>query len=242
MGLRNSYVVTGMKNVQTLFGSPDVLDGNFLQLTLMDRHWGMSKGEIRKFANDKSGRLQAPAPGTEDTPEDQRYWLGHSRLYSNYLTNRKYSDGLADSFYRLFSERLDRQSSTEWTTIRLIELIRTEMAESAVISLFGSRIIDLNPGFIENYWAFDEVAGTIVFGPPRWLRRRPFEIRERFRRMNKRYIDSAWEKFDWNGPDVDSMWDPHFGSRLARESAKWLREAGFSNDAAAGHTLASLFG
>jgi hypothetical protein len=92
--------VTGSKNVQSVFGSPHVLDGNFLQLILMDKHWGMTKDEIQKFAKDTSGRLKTPAPGTENVHDDQRFWLGHDRLFAEYLTKQKYSDALADSFRR----------------------------------------------------------------------------------------------------------------------------------------------
>ncbi|CDM29517.1 hypothetical protein DTO013E5_5153 [Penicillium roqueforti] len=237
-----AYIVTGTKNVQTVFSSPNILDGNFLQLMLMERHWGMSKEEIAKFANDKSGRLKAPAPGTENTPAEKRFWRGHDHLYAEYLSNRTYADALADSFYSLFSQRLDEQSTTEWSTVNLFEMLKTSMAESAIISLFGSEIIDLNPGFIDCYWEFDEIAGTLVWGLPKFLQRRSVAIKDRLHTMTRKHIDSAWEHFDWNGPDAESKWEPHFGSRLSRETAKWLSEGGFSNQAAAGHTLASLFG
>ncbi|KAH6701359.1 cytochrome P450 [Leptodontidium sp. MPI-SDFR-AT-0119] len=242
VGLRTAYIVTGPKNVQRVFGSPHILNGNFLQLTLMDKHWGMTKEEIHKFASDRSGRLKTPAPGTENTREDQRYWLGHDHVYAEYLTNRTYSDALAQSFQKLFSQRLDRQTTAEWTTVGLFGLLKTAMAESAIISLFGSQIIDLNPGFLECYWEFDDVAGTLVWGLPNFMQRSSVRIKDRLHKMTRNHIDSAWENFDWDGADADSAWEPHFGSRLSRETAKWLREGGFSDQAAAGHTLASLFG
>ncbi|RYP60258.1 hypothetical protein DL769_008192 [Monosporascus sp. CRB-8-3] len=242
MGFKNAYIVAGSKNTQKVFGPPSTVDGNFLQLILMDKHWGLTKEEIGKFANDKSGRLKTPAPGTEDTPRNQRYWRGHDHLYAEYLTHRKYSDSLAASFYRLFSQRLDEQPANQWTTVTLFALLKTTMAEAAVISLFGSTIIEQNPGFIEAYWDFDHIAGTLVWGLPKWMRPGPVRKHERLHRMTRKHIDSAWENFNWGGPEAESDWDPHFGSRLSRETAKWLREGGFSNQAAAGHTLASLFG
>ncbi|RYP48689.1 hypothetical protein DL768_005469 [Monosporascus sp. mg162] len=238
----DAYIVTGSKNVQKVFGPPNTVDGNFLQLILMDKHWGMTKDEIGKFANDKSGRLKTPAPGTEGVSESQRYWLGHDHLYAEFLTHRKYSDSLAASFYRLFSQRLDVQPANQWATVTLFDLLKTTMAEAAVVSLFGSKIIELNPGFIEAYWEFDHIAGTLVWGLPKWMRPGPVRKHKRLHRMTRKHIDSAWENFNWAGPEAESDWDPHFGSRLSRETAKWLRERGFSNQAAAGHTLASLFG
>ena len=61
--------------------------------------------------------------------------------------------------------------------------------------------------------------------------------------MTRRHIDSAWGHFQWDKPGAEEVeWEPHFGSLLSRETARWLRQGGVSNYAAAGHTLASLFG
>ncbi|KAI8944150.1 cytochrome P450 [Xylaria longipes] len=243
VGLRPAYIVTGAENVQTALGSPHLLDGNFLQLMLMDKHWGMTRAEIDKFASDKSGRGKVPAPEATGVPDGERYWLGHDRLYAEYLSSRKYSDALADSFYRLFVGSLDRQYPlNEWTTVELSALLKSTMAGSAVTSLFGSRIIDLNPGFVERYWEFDDIAGTIGWGLPKFLQRRSIAVKDRLHEMTRRHIDSAWECFDWTANPEDLAWEPHFGSRLSRETARWLRDRGFSNHAAAGPTLATLFG
>lgn len=208
----------------------------------MEKHWGMTKEEIGKFARDTSGRQKTPAPGSEDTPEDKRYWLQHDRLYHDFLTKPEYTNSLAQSFNRFFSERLDEEHIGEWSTVQLFDVLKKKMGESAIISLFGTKIVDINPGFVEAYWKFDDIAGPLVWGMPNFLQRKSIKIRDNLHRMTRNHIDSAWRHFDWNGSDSESTWDPHFGTRLSRECAKWLREGGFSNQAAAGHTLASLFG
>lgn len=242
IGLTPAYIVAGSTNVQRVLNSPDGLDGTFLQLVLMDGHWSLSKDEINKFRDDKSGRSKTPAPGTENTPQNQRYWYGHDRLFTEYLRDRKHSEALASSFLELFSDRVSKLASNEWVTVQLFQFLKDAMAESAMISLFGSRLIELNPGIVDLYWEFDNVAGPLGWGPPRFLQRRAVRIRNRLHDMTRRHIDSAWEHFDWDGPAANSFWEPHFGSRLSRETAKWLRQNGFSNHAAAGHTLASLVG
>lgn len=242
IGFKNAYIVTGTRNVQQVFGSPSLVDGNFLQLILMDKHWSMSKEEIARFANDKSGRLKTPLPGSESVLDAHRYWRGHDELYAEYLTKRKNSDSLAEAFVHRFSERLDESCSTEWRETRLIDLLKRTMAEAAIVTLFGTKILELNAGFVDQYWEFDEVAGNLVWGLPKWMTPNSVKTHEKLIKMTRRHIDSAWEHFDWNGPDKDAEWEPHFGSRLSRETAKWLRNGNFSDQAAAGHTLASLFG
>ena len=137
---------------------------------------------------------------------------------------------------------MDKLPKGESATVQLFDVLKTTMGESAIKSLFGSRIIDLNPGFVESYWRFDDIAGPLVWGMPDFFQRKSIRIRNNLLEMTRKHIDSAWEHFDWNGPDAESAWEPHFGSRLSRQTAKWLREGGFSNQAASGHTLASLFG
>ncbi|RYP10035.1 hypothetical protein DL765_008234 [Monosporascus sp. GIB2] len=207
----------------------------------MASHWGMPKDEIKMFENDKSGRQKMPLPGA-DIPQDQRHWYNHHQIYAEYLSSTKYTGILADTFYHFFSQRLDQQPLSEWAIVALFDLLKSDMAESAVKSMFGSRILELNPDLIKCYWEFDEVAGILVWGFPRFIRRRPWQIRERLHGMVHRHVESAWQNFDWNGPEAGSDWDPHWGSRFSREIAKWLRQSGFSNRTASGHTTATLFG
>lgn len=242
IGFTPAYIVTGPSNAQRVMNSPNDLDGTFLQLVLMDGVWALSKDEISKFRNDRSGRSAVPVPGTESTPQDQRFWHGHDRLFAEYLSPRTYSDALAGSYLQLFSDRVRKVESKEFVEVRLYQFLKDAMAESAMIALFGSQLVDLNPGIVDLYWEFDKIAGPLAWGPPRIFQRRSVRIRNQLHDMARKYIDSAWENFDWDSPAVNSLWEPHFGARVSRETAKWLRDNGFSNHAAAGHTLGSLFG
>ncbi|KAI0972959.1 cytochrome P450 [Xylaria arbuscula] len=93
--------------------------------------------------------------------------------------------------------------------VNLFSILKTRMTESATLSFFGTRILELNPGFVECYWDFDPFGGKLKNSDP----------------------DAS-----------DADWDPHWGSRLSRETAKWLRDGGFSDKALAGHVLGTLFG
>ncbi|ROV92191.1 hypothetical protein VMCG_09275 [Cytospora schulzeri] len=245
LGFRPFYFVAGQRNVQKLFGSPEILDGDFLHFILMDKQWGMTKIEMAKFREDKSGRLAKPLPGSENLGPDKRYWRNHNRLYTDYLTDTRHSEALVGEFTRRFSQRLDQQVvdvDEGWGTVSLLDTVRTHMFECAVETLFGTRVFDLNPGFTKCYWEYDEVAPKFLGGLPIVFQPRAARIKDRIHAMVRRHIDAAWDSFDWNGPDADALWEPHFGSRLSRESARWLREQGFSDHVIAGHTLATLFG
>ncbi|KAI1656394.1 putative cytochrome P450 [Daldinia decipiens] len=242
LGTYNVYWVAGAKNTQVLFGPPHIVDPDMFQLRLMDSHWGMPIKEIKMFADDKSGRKKVPLPGTERIPLGRRHWYNHHTLYAQYLSSPKYTEAIANTFCHAFLRHLDNQPDEKWTSVRLFQFLKNDMAESAIESLFGSQILHLNPDLIKCYWEFDEVAGELVWGLPKFIRRKPWKIREQLHHMALRHIESAWNNFNWNGPECESDWEPHFGSRFSRETAKWFREAGFSDRTASGHTTAIMFG
>ncbi|OTA83400.1 hypothetical protein M434DRAFT_83944 [Hypoxylon sp. CO27-5] len=243
LGLKDIYMITGAKNISKLFSPPHIMDPNMFHTLLMDKHWGMSKEEMKKFENDKTGRTKVPIPGTESTPESERHWYNHHQIYAKYLSSAKYTEILADTFFRFFSERLnDGHPLQTWTSVKLYDFMKKAMAESAIKSMFGTVLLEVNPDLLECYWEFDEVAGVLVWGLPRFLIPRAYKIRERLHNMTKKQTALAYEKFNWDGPEAESDWDPYWGSRFAREIARWLREAGFSVRSASGHTMATLFG
>ncbi|OTA55082.1 cytochrome P450 [Hypoxylon sp. EC38] len=243
LGFRDIYMVTGAKNTAKLFSPPHIMDPNRFHTLLMDKHWGMSKEEIEIFERDKTGRKKVPNAGSESTPESQRHWYNHHQIYAKYLSSAKYTEILADTFFRFFSERLnDGHPLQTWTSVRLYDFMKHAMAESAIKSMFGTVLLEVNPDLLECYWEFDEVAGILVWGLPRFLIPRAYKIRERLHNMTKKQTEIAYEEFKWDGPEADSDWDPYWGSRFAREIARWLKEAGFSVRTASGHTMATLFG
>ncbi|KAI1139192.1 cytochrome P450 [Hypoxylon sp. FL0543] len=243
LGFKNVYMVTGAKNTAKLFSPPNIMDPNMFHTLLMDKHWGMGRDEIQMFEADRSGRKKAPIPGTESTPENRRHWYNHHQIYAKYLSSAKYTEILTNTFYRFFAERLDVDHPLgTWTTVKLFDYMKTAMAESAIKATFGSVLLDLNPDLIDCYWEFDEIAGILVWGLPRFLIPRAYKVRERLHNMTKRQVKVAYKQFDWGGAADDSDWDPYWGSRFAREIARWLKEAGFSERTASGHTMATLFG
>lgn len=100
--------------------------------------------------------------------------------------------------------------------------LRPGLFESAVGALMGPRVMGLNPGFKQAFWAFEERLLEITQGLPRWMNPRPYELRDNLIGMVGKWVDAAWADYDWQGPDVD--WEPIFGARLSRELAKWFKE------------------
>lgn len=238
-------MLAGQANVQQLFKTPDdVLGVNFVQVELMKKHQDWTAQEINKFMRDRTGRLKTPAKGAMTGIDGKRYWHEHNNLYLNHLS-RKSSDALASRYVSSLLDRLEnkvRMSNTEWESIHVLDFLETAICESAIEAMFGSQILETNPGLVQAYLDFDRIALNLMYGLPRWLRPGPYRTRERLHKMVETHMAAAWASFDWQGPGSDSEWEPQFGSRLTRETTRWMMESGFSLHAAAGHSVAVLFG
>ncbi|KAK3324364.1 cytochrome P450 [Cercophora scortea] len=235
LGPRRVYLLKGLQNIQLMLGqSNDIVSEPFM-IMIFQNMWNFTPEDLAKFAGDKSGRLQQPAAGSEAVPDHQRYWHSMHHIYSEYMTKARYSSRMADKYAEFFSTQLTAHSTVdEWTSVSLFGFIKQNMAYSAVAALLGPHILELNPGYVDKSWAFDDIVMYILYGPPKWMNRRPWAVRDEFHAATGRYLEAAWANFDWDGPEAASDWEEHFGSRFARELARWVRDDGFSKQSAQG--------
>ncbi|KAL4971840.1 cytochrome P450 [Aspergillus desertorum] len=241
LGPKKIYMISGEQNIQAINKPSHSISPDVFFLEVMTNVWGARKDEVTKFANDKSGRSKNPVPGHGVKPGQPRLWHGQHHVYSEYLQRADHANALSDKYYELFSDRLKKQPLGEWQEVRLSEFFESEMAEAALVALMGSRIVKLNPGFWPAMWEFARLAPRLMWGLPRWVNPKPWEIREQFHGMCRRYLDSAEKEFDWNGPDADSEWEPHYGSRMARELIGWAKN-NLSPETTAGMVATFIFG
>jgi hypothetical protein len=104
----------------------------------------------------------------------------------------------------------------------------------AITTLFGPKILELNPDFLDAFWGFDSYASVLVYGFPEWMYPAPYRASNRFLDRIEKYVEAGLKNFDWDGPEVEAQWEPHFGTRITRELTKWLTDAGFRRKAVAG--------
>ena len=214
-------MVSGEKNIQAVNQSSHSISPDVFSLQVMDNVWGAQKDELVKFEQDKSGRRKNPVPGHDVKPGQPRLWHGQHHVYSEYLQRPEHSNYLTEKYFRLFSERLTKQPLGEWRETSLRQFFESDMAEAALVALMGLDIVELNLGFWSVMWEFARLAPQLMWGLPSWVNPKPWKIRKEFHAMCRHYIDSASNEFDWDGPDVDAEWEPHYGSRMFRELIRW---------------------
>jgi hypothetical protein len=201
----------------------------------------MPHNHVERFANDHSGRGKVPAPGFEHVPKNQRYWASYEHVHTEYLARTAYLAPVIEVFRGIFSHKLDEYPIGESSTISVIDFCKNEVAESAMKTLLGPTIFELNPGFLDAFWEFDENVFMLTLGLPKWLYSRPYKAHDHYLGMIEKYAKAAKSKFDWNGPERESPWEPHFGARVCREITKWLTEADFLDQSISGALGALLF-
>ena len=237
------FLVSGQQNIQTIFARSHKVGNEALFVrNVFPNLYDMPKEDVRRFAEDKSGRGRLPAPGTEHISPQHRYWFGYEHVHSEHLSRTQHLRPMAEYFRKRMSRMLDeRYAAGEWTTVSLIDFCKRQVAERSIEALFGPRLFALNPGLLDAFWDFDSNIFALTLAFPKWLHPGPYRAQERYYAMMRKYVDAAWANFDWNGPAADADWEPHFGARVCRELVKWLRESGFHDKVVVGAMAMLVF-
>jgi hypothetical protein len=238
MGPKGVYLITGSRNVQSVLRNSGNLSSNelfYMALTQLD---GVTKEDVAKFKNDKSGRSHVPSV---NMPEEERIWAPNHRIFLDNLANTNAVGVMTNKFNELFSEALSQRPKGKWHTIRLFQFLEQEMARCAITSLSGSEILQQNPDLVDAMWRFDSNLYPLVFGVPRFLYSKPYDARDTFHEIGERFLKAAWEKFDWSSRDATADWEPIFGTRFSRTHSKFLRDKGFSMRSQRGMFLGSMW-
>ncbi|KAI8151552.1 Cholesterol 7-alpha-monooxygenase [Colletotrichum sp. SAR 10_70] len=225
------YLVSGSQNVQRLFrnstGSTQLSSDKFV-LMVTEKVHGVDQQDAKRWASDKTGRLKIPAPGTEDTPEDQRIWSGMHHIFTEHLSRAEPTAKLAQNFTAFFGAKLEKQPLNEWKEVCLFQFLKKDMAEAAIMTLAGRRLIDKYPEFVDAMWEYDKVAMKLMYGLPTWMNPGPRKAQKKALDMMETFLQDAWDTFDWDGMEAEADWEPTFGSRLQREHAKFWKDKKFS--------------
>jgi hypothetical protein len=225
MGPKGVYLITRGKSIQSVLRHSGSLSSDEMVYMVLEHLNNMTKKDVAKFRDDKSGRSHVPSI---DIPEDERIVGPNHRIFQDHLANTNAVVVMADKFNELFSETLSQQPRGKWQTIRVFQFLEHDMARCAIISLFGSQILEQQPELIDAMWKFDSYVYPIILGVPRFLYSKAYAARDAFHEIAEKHLNSAWSTFNWTSPDANADWEPTFGTRFVRTYAKFLRDKGFS--------------
>ncbi|KAL2173171.1 cytochrome P450 [Thermothelomyces heterothallicus CBS 202.75] len=243
------YLVSGPKNVQAVFGRShnNIHNDDLMVRSTLPLWYRLSADDLRRFAADKTGRGRNPLPGTEDTPPENRLFLGYEHVHNEFLARAQHLAPMVEQYQRQLTQTLDglcpspspatgsgkKDGNDDGVVLGVVDFCKGRVARCALHALLGPRAFEISPDLVERMWEFDDAVFPLVMGlslgAPEWLNRRAHAAHRRYLDAVRRYLDAAWADFDWSDPaSADARWEPRFGAQVTREVAKWFRDHGFT--------------
>ena len=236
LGPQRVYLITGAKNAQEVLRSAGHFGNEELVLRVLPQLDGVTKKDVQAYKNDRSGRGQKPL---DNTPEQDRIWAPSQKIITDHLSSSAATATMMEKFSELMTDVFQKRPQGEWETLSLWQFVRTELVEAAIVALAGTKLMELNPGFVEALWAYDDSIYPLLFGVPQFLYKKGYEKRDRFHEMGERWQEYAFANYDFDGPDDD--WEEIFGTRFVRLHAKLLKEKGFDRRSRSGMALGAIW-
>lgn len=213
---------------------------------MLEHAGGYAPADLAKFHGDKSGGANLPHGGSGVPPPapEHRIWYRQHRMHNECLVNAHAVNALAASFQTFFRERLVAYPVGQWGEIMVTDFLKQNMTTAATISVLGSRVLEINPGFVDAFWQCEKHVEGLAFGLSPWLDRQAVPARDRFRAMCLKWYEAADQEFDLDAvePSQEPDWEPVFGSIVSRGLARWTKSFNFSPESTQGVYTLFLFG
>lgn len=246
------YLVYGRQNIEAIFSrglAHKIGHESILTQKVFPILYRMNKEEVGWFTNDKTGFKAVPReshePRSNKAPA-RRYWLEYHNVHNNFLARENHLLPLGRVFERYISQKFQQQYHEKQGEWSVRDLCRRIITGCAARTLLGPQVFELGKtseaDFIDAFWRLDDHVFQLILGFPRWFNPGAYKAQSNFLAKIAKYIDAAWDNFDWNAPGAsDLAWEPCFGARICREICGWLRDAGFRDEVSAGALGTLLF-
>ncbi|KAI1087870.1 cytochrome P450 [Rostrohypoxylon terebratum] len=184
---------------------------------------GIPPDVIPFYQADDSGMAAEVRKGSKVTQENRiLYQQAHTAqkfLASPYLEPliQRYTDMFRDSVEAL-------RIGTDWVEYPdLYKFCQITSTRANIEAMMGSKILELNPNLVEDFWYAKNFAPDYFRGLPRWLAPNIYSARDRILEPIKKWHNYAFAHGDHTntGPQ-DPDWDPIWGSKYAKVREQYM--------------------
>lgn len=187
---------------------------------------GYSKAALGSIENDTSGSARESLPGSS-TPANKRILRMQQVSTLDVITSKEGMAEILHQFTRVYDALLDeRVVGGTWVELHdLYGFLRHIGSNAVITALCGPRLLQNCPGFLEEFWTFDERVHFLHMGLPSWLNPRAGRARafciDAITEWRKGAVEMAK-----NAPgDIENdMWNEIWGLKAMR-----LRNEMYSN-------------
>ncbi|KAL9577889.1 MAG: hypothetical protein Q9212_006081, partial [Teloschistes hypoglaucus] len=177
--LQDVYVVSGAEYIKAVWKdtkSMSSCDGLSLALRNL---FGTPRRDMICIRNDKSGSSHDPHPQSSTRPEDRIF---HHMFKATVDTLTGVNLNVTASKFQLAMKRRIEEApiQQEWVEMDdLFDFLRPLIANATVEAVCGTAFVEKYPDFVENFYAFNDKATTLLYGWPGFLMPRANRGRER---------------------------------------------------------------
>lgn len=213
-------LITNPDHIQKIFKSSKQLTSKPHTLFALKYLLDAPASVIPFYAADDSGMGSTPRKGSL-TKQGDRIHFHQARATQKFLAGQHLgplADRYSKTLARNLHSALDEVDSDGWLEHPdLYSFLQQNVSRTAIETLMGSKILDLDPNLVENFWKFDRNVPLFLRCLPRWMIPGAYAARDRLRASIKRWHAYANEHYDCNKTNKeDPEWDPYFGSKLVR--------------------------
>lgn len=161
------YAVRGPENIKALFKASSACSSIPFVKFALGNAFGLPKKALRLFDKDDSGGGHVPYPGSTVEARNRIDYLSHQSMVQ-FLEGK----GLAP-FWERFENSINQQlygvyeclDSSRWEEREdLMRMVGDETSVAILNALCGPHLLRLNPGFVQDFWEFDQNLQTYLQG------------------------------------------------------------------------------
>lgn len=148
--------------------------------------------------------------------------LTTERIHADMLLSTAAVYTLTDKLIEVFQARLSAVDvDGDGVQINLYEWVREQAFHASMVSLGGTKLLEMYPDISHEFWAWDEGLVGMLFGTPRIFARAAYSARDRLVDKLEQWLAAGYAA-STDGSDPD--WEPNFGARVMRKRHEYYAQ------------------
>lgn len=224
MGWKSLIILSNPSHIQAIFRSSKQLSSKPGVLFALRYILNTPSRAIPLYEADDSGMATTPSKRSNVAPAN-RIHFHQARAAQKFLSGQhltfiteRYLSTLKSNLQSLETHR-----TNDWVEYPdLYAFLKVLVLRTAVETLMGSKILEMNPELIDDFRTFDSNIPWFSRGFPRWLMPAAYRARDRLLAGIKQWHAHAHAYSDCTKiANEDPEWEPYFGTKLLRSRQQY---------------------
>jgi cytochrome P450 len=176
----------------------------------------------RQLGRNSLGMTKEDAVRAFPSDLDPKKFLTTERIHANMLLSTSAVNTLTDKFIEVFQAKLLEADTTgDDDEVNLYEWIREQAFHASIVSLGGTKLLEMFPDISSEFWSWDEGLVGMLFGTPRLFARAAYAARDSLVDKLEEWLAAGYASpVDKSDPD----WEPTFGARVMRKRHEYYAQ------------------